>query len=235
MKNRVLDCYRILRVWFRRLVGTEPNVVVTKVMACEFFGNNYCGWGVPKRFLTSQSIVVDVGLGEDISFSQELIARYGCQVHGFDPTPRAIRYVESLDQQNFILHKFGLAAHAGCAEFFLPNDDAHVSGTLMKSAHTGRATIPVELIDLESLLELVGASELCVLKLDIEGAEYDLIKSVAFSNVADRIRVLCIEFHHRWSEIGPQATVDAVRSLRELGFECVWRNIRTNEEFAFVR
>lgn len=46
---------------------------------------------------------MNIGLGEDISFSQSIIDKYGLVVHGFDPTPRSIKYINGLNQTNFIL------------------------------------------------------------------------------------------------------------------------------------
>ncbi|NJL16280.1 MAG: hypothetical protein HC938_02870 [Nitrospira sp.] len=51
-------------------------------------GTGYGGWFVPTGLLSDQSLCYGVGAGEDISFEVELINRYKCEVHCFDPTPR---------------------------------------------------------------------------------------------------------------------------------------------------
>jgi hypothetical protein len=71
--------------------------------------------------------------------------------------------------------------------------------------------------------------------MDIEGAEFDLLDSENFSKCAMYIDILCIEFHHRWRQFGVHRLRKAVDKLKSLGFECVWRNSETNEEFTFVR
>jgi FkbM family methyltransferase len=178
---------------------------------------------------------VDVGIGEDISFSTSLITRYGCTVHGFDPTPRAIEYVRRLAPEHFVLHEYGVAAEPGTATFYLPNDSRHVSGSLQPARHLGATRIEVRLAGMRDVFDLVGAPRIDLLKIDIEGAEYGLLDSDAFRDSASRIDRLCVEFHHRWPEFGSRATLDAVAGLGRLGFRCAWRSKSTNEEFLFVR
>jgi FkbM family methyltransferase len=230
----LVNSYRKLRVASRQLLGTEPVVLVETKLPLESHGNDYCGWSIPVDLLGPNSVVVDVGLGEDISFSRSLIQKYGCTVHGFDPTPRAIHYVKQLADPKVVLHEFGVAAQPGRATFYLPNDDGHVSGSLAMAAHVGQRAMEVSLLTLGDILGLVGAERINLLKLDIEGAEFDLIADEKFKEYAARIDCLCIEFHHRWDNFGKVATLKAVQRLRLLGFRCAWRAKSTNEEFMFV-
>ena len=233
--EKLLDLYRKARVAARRASGNEPAVQVEIELPLDFHGNDYCGWCIPKNTLSASSVVVDIGVGEDISFSQSLIDRFGCTVHGFDPTPRAIAYVGRLAPRNFVLHQFGVSAESGQATFYLPNDETFVSGSLHKAGHLGARSLAVPLTGIREVFDIVGATRISLLKLDIEGSEYDLIGSDAFQECAGRIDLLCIEFHHRWPEFGVRATLAAVSTLRGLGFGCAWRSRSTNEEFLFVR
>lgn len=232
----LLHLYRILRVAFKQLIGREPVVLAKASVPLIYHGNpGYGGWSIPNGFISVSDLVVDAGLGEDISFSQSLISQYGCAVHGFDPTPRAIDYVKSLKQEKFTLHKFGLGASSRSERFFLPNESTNVSGSISQADHVGAQEIIVELLSLGAMMNKVGVNAIALLKLDIEGAEYEVIDSPDFERVAPSIDILCIEFHHRWSRFGPDATRKAVEKLERSGFVCVWRALASNEEFTFVR
>jgi len=61
---------------------------------------------------------VDIGLGEDISFSESIIVNYECCIHGFDPTPKSIKYVQARLSKNFYLHQIGIAGRNRTATFF---------------------------------------------------------------------------------------------------------------------
>lgn len=230
----LLNIYRRLRVLAKQLLCIEPLIIVEASYDVEFHGSSSSGWCIPTKWLGGDSIIVDIGLGEDISFSESLIARYGCTVHGFDPTPRAINYVRCLNPRNFVLHEYGLGAKAGRSRFYLPNNASHVSGSLIEHDHVGQKHIDIELVTIREIFELAKAERISLLKLDIEGAEYDILDAADFKRLAGRVDILCIEFHHRWNCTGPQRTRDAVRTLNSLGFECAWRSMTTNEEFTFV-
>jgi FkbM family methyltransferase len=226
--------YRRARVLAKQAALIEPIVRREAQPPLEFHGNDYCGWCIPRGSLRADSVVVDVGLGEDVSFSRSLMDAYGCRVHGFDPTPRAIEYVKSLACSNLVLHEYGVAARSGRATFYLPNDESHVSGSLVHEQHLGQRRIEVNLLSLADVFRMIGAERIRLLKVDIEGAEYELLGSAEFGDCAPRVDIICIEFHHRWPTYGRRATLEAVRALREYGFRCAWRASASNEEFTFL-
>jgi FkbM family methyltransferase len=230
-----INLYRRIRVIIKQILGNEPKIPIQFGIPIEYHGNPYCGWGVPLGTLTKSSVVVDVGLGEDISFSTSIAECYSCAVHGLDPTPRSISYIENLGLAYFTLHKVGLAANSGISTFYLPNNELHVSGSLSKARHTGVRKIDVQLVSIEDMFNRIGCDRINLLKIDIEGAEYDLLMGECFANYAKKIDVLCIEFHHRWSPEGVKDTEKAVTRLKQLGFACIWCNQTTNEEFTFQR
>jgi FkbM family methyltransferase len=230
----VLNSYRRGRVLLKEAIGVEPRVPVIDVPALEYFGNSSCGWAVPTLLLGRDAVIVDVGLGEDISFSSALIDRFGCQVHGFDPTPRAIAHVRSERPHGFVLHESGLAAQNGQAHFYLPTNEKHVSGSVHQADHIGKSAITVNMVTIDDVFSLIGSQSINLLKIDIEGAEYEVIRSESFARRSSAIAILSVEFHHRWRIYGKQATDDAISQLSTLGFQCCWKKITTNEEFTFV-
>lgn len=230
----LMNTYRKARVVAKQIAGIEPVVQRGATIPLEFHGAPGCGWAIPKNVLGGESIVVDVGLGEELSFPASLIDRYGCTVHGFDPTPRAIAFAKQACLPNFRLHEYGVAGTAGEADFHLPSNAKNVSGSLARADHLMGEVVRVRLVDLPAALELSGVSRVDLLKMDVEGAEYDILRSETFKAASSRIGIFCVEFHHRWREFGKLSTVDAVRTLSELGFSCVWRSAASNEEFTFA-
>lgn len=227
--------FRIIRVLYKQLFLIEPIVKRTIFLDLEYHGSDTCGWNIVRNFLSKNSVVVDIGLGEDISFSQSIIDKYCLVVHGFDPTPRSIQYIKGLNQFNFILYEYGIGIKKGITIFYLPNNEHHVSGSLSHEQHLGLKEIQVNLVTIGDIFNILNCEKINLLKLDIEGAEYDLISSQEFREFSKHIEMICIEFHHRWKSFGRESTVNAVMILAELGFRCAWRSIYTNEEFLFVR
>ena len=169
-----------------------------------------------------------------MTFSESLIRKYGCHVYGFDPTPRSIEYVRKRLTPNWSLLEVGVAATGGEATFYLPNNTDHVSGSLISASHLGRQRITVPLIAIEAVPERIGTDKIDLLKIDIEGAEFDLLDAPGFSSATRHTKQICIEFHHRWQEFGKKRTAGAIKRLHALNFAVAWVSA-SNEEALFVR
>lgn len=67
-------------------------------------GSDYGGWIVPYTLLDRSSVCYCAGAGEDITFDLALAERFGCEIHVFDPTPRAVAHVERVAVDNPLIH-----------------------------------------------------------------------------------------------------------------------------------
>ena len=203
---------RFLKWTERKLnIPVEPLVPVVRM------GTPYGGWIVPENWLKPDSVCYLVGAGEDISFDLGVAAQSGCPVHIFDPTPRAVVHFEGLTAnlkqglptpcstsptgfypeyapelaQKLHFHPVGIWNEDTTLRFFAPQNEAHVSHSLVNLQHSDRF-IEVPVRRLSGLMQEFGHRKIDLLKLDIEGAEYQAIQSL----LEDRIEVdvLCIEF-----------------------------------------
>jgi FkbM family methyltransferase len=234
---KIMNYKRLIRrakIYLKKLLGIEPRISIEYNASLERHGSEYGGWCILRESLSKDAVVVDIGLGEDTSFSESIADKYGCSVYGFDPTPRAIAHIEKQVQNRIRLMPFAVGAKKGQAVFYLPNDSRHVSGTLLQACHVGSKKLLVDVVTMEDVRDQVGG-RIDLLKMDIEGAEYELLQSNCFAAVAPTIKQICIEFHHRWREVGKTATLSAVSRLSDLGFSCAWISDETNEEFLFIR
>ena len=167
------------------------------------------------RLLGPQSAVYSVGIGRHVGFDVELIGRYGLTVHGFDPTPVSVAWVREQNlPAGFVFHEYGVAAHDGTARFYAPRSEgsAHYSSVPRDRDAAGRETVEGLVFRLATIARQLGHSRIDVLKMDIEGGEYEVIDDLAGGSVeADQFLV---EFHHNYPSIPLARTLDAVRALR---------------------
>jgi len=91
--------------------------------------------------------------------------------------------------------------------------------------------VKVRALSLSSMLSELGHKRIDVLKMDIEGAEYEVVNCLLKSEI--RPKMLLIEFHHRFKGIGKEKTISAVSGLREVGYLLASIS-STGREFCFI-
>lgn len=178
-----------------KLLGIDP-MALAKVAGRNDLveiGTKYGGWVIPSSLFDSGSICYCFGCGEDISFDLGLIDKFNCDVYGFDPTPRAIKYVNEVAGRNGKYHFFdiGLWDKEDTLKFYVPRNPEHVSHSLLNLQKT-EDYISVKVRRLINVMKEIGHDRLDLLKIDIEGAEYRAIESI----IADKIdiKVVCVEY-----------------------------------------
>ena len=220
-------------------------------------GTNYGGWTIPLELLNSDSICYLAGAGEDISFDLGLAKQVGCTVHIFDPTPRSKKHYEDvvtaagngsvmrinnnkkelyeLDKQAVKLlrfHELGVWKQKEVLKFFAPQDETHISHSISNLQHTSRY-FEANVDRLSNLMQQNGHDHLNLLKIDIEGAEFEVIDSIIEDNL--KINIFCVEFHQKdqkdFSEI--QASINKLESngyfviaRKDLDFTFLNKNFR---------
>lgn len=157
-------------------------------------GSEYGGYMVPMSMLGSESVCYSCGIGEDATFDLELIAATGCRVYAFDPTPRAKAYATPIASQEERFHfmSYGIWSSDGPQRFYAPKRDAYVSHSIGNLQETS-TYFEADCRSLESLMSDLGHDRIDLLKLDVEGAEYDILADAVRSRAEPRI--ICAEFH----------------------------------------
>jgi FkbM family methyltransferase len=196
-----------------------------------FLGTAYGGYEVLPEFVREDAVVYSVGLGEDISFDLGMIERFGCTVHGFDPTPRSLAWLEKQAlPERFLVHPFGLAEFDGVARFAPPSNPAYVSHSVLPGHAGDRIELPVK--RLETVMKDLGHERLDVLKIDIEGAEYAVLDDLLASGLLPK--QLLVEFHHGMGGVALETTETSLDRLRDAGYR-VFDARETGREFSLVR
>jgi len=223
---------RKIKRLFKTLVGKDFFPRIDCQCKKERFGSKHCGWEVAGEKVTKDSVVYSFGVGEDVSFDLELINRFGVVVHAFDPTPRSINWVRAQDfSDNFVLHEYGLADFDGEVFFNPPRDPNGFSHTILDRPSTKENAITVPVKKLETIMKELGHNMIAILKMDIEGAEYQVIEDMAASTIRP-VQVL-VEFHHRFRSVGLKKTKDAVKKLRKMGYG-LFSVSSSGKEFCFM-
>jgi FkbM family methyltransferase len=181
-------------------------------LGLERLGSEYGGWWVPVSLLGRESVVYSVGVGEDVTFDEELHRRCGCTIHAFDPTPRAQRYVERVRPVGITFHPYGVWRSNGTTRFYAPQDPSHVSHSILNLQDT-ETFFEGEVRTLGTAMKELGHPRIDLLKMDIEGAEYAVLEDMLATGV--RPRIVCVELEHP----SPVRNVRAVLAMRRVGYD----------------
>jgi FkbM family methyltransferase len=200
---------------------------------CIWYGNRYGGFYVCPIFLNKNSIIYSFGIGEDISFDKAIIENHDCQVFGFDPTPKAIDWVRSQNlPAKFNFFDFGISNKSGFVDFYLPKNLKHVSGSyIIQNNISVKEKIIVKMKSFEDIIIELGHKHIDVLKMDVEGAEYDVIEDMLNTKIS--INQFLIEFHERLFENGKSKTQKIIKKLNSNGYE-IFAISDSFEEISFI-
>lgn len=228
VKDKVRRGRHALRVLTGRDLYTPVQVRCTTAT----LGNDNASWCICTTGLSEESVVYSFGVGTDISFDLEMIRRFGVHVHAFDPTPRAVAWVRcQAPPERFVFHDYGVSDHDGNAVFHPPENASFVSYSIF-SRGSSEAVVEAPVYRLATIMKTLGHEKIDVLKMDIEGAEYDVLSNFLASDVS--VRQLLVEFHHSWKGVGLQRTREAIRSLNRAGY-CVFYVSPRGGEYSFLR
>jgi FkbM family methyltransferase len=172
--------------------------------------------------VSSSDVVVDVG-GYRGDWTAEMSWRYGSRAIVLEPIPTHATEIQGRFARNDRVYVIaaGLGPRDGTLEMALAGDSSSSVRESRSAPH-----IQVSMIGVARLFNEQRLDEVACLKLNIEGAEYDLLDAMADGGLLPRVRSLVVQFH----DIGP-STEARVRRTRELlakthqprfAYELVW-------------
>jgi len=192
------------------------------------------GWSLWPELVRRGSVVYSFGVGDSVVWDLEMIRRFGVRVHAFDPTPASIAWVQKQRlPREFVFHDVGIADFDGVMEFFPPrrSGNTHFSQE-RRSRFDRRPPVPGRVQRLSSIMRSLGHERIDVLKLDVEGAEFEAIPDLIASGI--EVDQLLIEIHYQFRTRSFRMGLELIQQLKDYGMQCLYVSER-GFEFSFVR
>ena len=214
------------RRWFENRMERLPT---ESLAALQPLGSDYGYWVVPVDWIDSSWTCYCVGAGGDITFERELLARYSPTVRSFEPDEDYVGRIEISPEHAARFSAYQMAITP--ADGPIRMQRTHIPGS--------RSLSPVHLYDTEdyvevpgrslrSLMEEFGDDRVELLKVDVEGGEYDLVPTLDLAAMG--VRVFCIQLHHTGTVRDARSLVEGIR---DQGFRYV--NYDEAVRLTFVR
>lgn len=224
---------RILKTKIKILLGKEFNFKIQTKKRKQWFGNWYGGFYLAYSNLDINSVIYSFGIGEDISFDEAVINKFGCMVFGFDPTPKSIDWLKNNKNipARFDYFAYGIDLTDGMVIFYPPEDPDHVSCSVISKGRASERSFSVPMKSFRTITRELGHASIDVLKMDIEGGEYKVIPDILSAGIY--IDQIVIEFHHRFLDNGMKRTGELVKLLNDHGYK-IFAVSDSGEEVSFI-
>lgn len=209
---------RIKKILFRHLF-------VDKKM-CEnvkYLGSEYGGFYLDIN-IKDNPIVLDVGIGEDMSFSSCILnERPLSKIFALDPTEKSFEWFKKssfYQNKNIVFIRKALAKRSGKFNFHTPKNEDHVSCSLEINKNVRLDEYcSVEALSLSDLRRMLNLTYIDVLKIDVEGSEYAILEDLSEKDVLPT--QICVEYHDRFYNIFKPRSRKTHRHLKSIGYELV--------------
>jgi len=198
-------------------------------------GSDYGGWWIPRNTLSGDyenPVLISVGLGHDVSFDRKFLEGNGYLI-GLDPLATSIRYAERelshCDRKHLL--RMGLWKSDGEVAFFPPEKEGHDSWSITEPGSISGQVEKFQVTTLASLVHTypeINESDFLILKLDIEGAEFEVLKSGGLELMRPNYLAVEIDYLSKLSFFSFSLRIKRVirvrkllHQLKNLGYELI--------------
>jgi hypothetical protein len=180
----------------------------------QFVGNDYSGYWFPQDLIPSKGTIWGVGLGFDSSFESQM-GISGYKILGFEPVLEASDYAErELAHVNGKIYPWGLWDRSGNYESF---GDSVSIVNLFENVTGNNDSLEIRNIyEVAEVLDLKNQSVPRVLKLNIEGAEQEILLALVQSPLPFEIIIFQAEFLLHLSFLSARKKLAASLRLRKI-------------------
>lgn len=186
MMKKMISLLKILQRSFRqKYFPTEQDVSIKKWRADNGDYNL-----IPVHDLDENSLVFDIG-GFHGDFAAEIYARYSCSIKIFEPVPEFVQRIRKRFEKNSKIETFemGLGGHTSVETMSVSSVSSSTHRKVSKNS------ISIHIVDIVDWLESHSIKRIDLMKINIEGGEYELLEKLLGSDYISKINELQIQFH----------------------------------------
>ena len=176
--------------------------------------------------LDEYSVVFDLG-GYKGEWASDIFGKYNCYIYIFEPVkPFADNISRRFEKNSKIkVFPFGLGGGDATTKLSVSADGSSIF-------KTDKNLVDIKLVDASFFINEYNAEHIDLMKINIEGAEYDLLDNLIKNDVVTKIKNIQIQFH----DFVPNAEDRMSAIQKELGkthhltyqYKFVWENWQLN-------
>jgi FkbM family methyltransferase len=149
-------------------------------------------WNTETSSLNKDSTVYSFGIGHNAVWDEAMIQKFGCNVYAFDMTPEPIKWVAGHNfQPQFIFHPYGISDFDGNAPFHLRKKPHWLMAEASLHLYPEGEVHMLPVKTLKTIMHELGHAHIDVLKIDIEGEEYKVLRNIKGISISQ----ILVEIH----------------------------------------
>lgn len=174
--------------------------------------------GVYEPYVLNKKDITVIDCGANIGLFSQYVSPIAKQVYAIEPTPIHFQALSTMLEYNKITNvkpfQYALSNTDGEAIFYTYGNQTMNSLTKIDSYQEPLSSEKVKTIRLDTFVKEQNIDHIDILKVDIEGEEYNVLCGDGFANIADKVDVVIGECH-TWANRNPN---QLRHSLEEKGF-----------------
>jgi FkbM family methyltransferase len=163
--------------------------------------------------VAENDIVFDIGFNYGF-FTLDALTYKPKKVIGFEPNPNLVKLFNRLHIDSVELYQSAVSDKAGSTIFYENNFSGKSSIHSDVNSDTSSNSYQVNICSFNDMAEQYDVID--YLKVDCEGAEYEIFESIPNEFLTNRIRKIALEFHHNINDI---KVVNLISKIKQCGFE----------------
>jgi FkbM family methyltransferase len=167
------------------------------------------------RYLGPDSTILDLGANRGF-FCEAIVKRFGCTCVAVEPAP----FLYDIIPQSNHISKIQAAIAGRSGEMLLSVNNENLLASRLTDVETENS-VTVNVLTLPELFNRLAWSRIDLLKVDIEGAEIEMLASCSDDFLSRCIAQISIEFHDFCGITSPQVVKATLDRLHLLGFYSV--------------
>lgn len=164
---------------------------------------------------------IDCGANIGVSLLYIKLMAPNARVRCFEPNPSALAILKKNIQANgwekdVVVYPYALGKIKGKAEFFVDRDERTSYGASLNKYMAGKRPLISFTVDTDCLSDYI-LGPIDFLKIDIEGAEFDVLEDLAEKNKMSSISQIQMEYHYH-PEFFSRSLAEVLKFLEAAGF-----------------
>jgi FkbM family methyltransferase len=138
-----------------------------------------------------------IDIGANIGDVSNYFASKGCTVNSYEPNPSCVDFLKMRFKKipNVTIFEGAVSNYDGHATFFVTTNSSLSSSLINRNKEYQTTEVQTKVFNITSIL-MSSASKIKLIKIDIEGAEYDLLEELIKPELSSTFDYCAVEVHY---------------------------------------